>query len=60
MNRYIQELCQQAVERDSNKLAEEIALLLEGVIVTAQVSQQPATDKVAKRAAALLIEKRNR
>ena len=59
MNGYIQELCQQAVEQDSNKLAEEIALLLEGAIVTAQVSQQPTAAKIAKRAAALLIEKRS-
>ena len=60
MHGYIRELCQQAVERDPNKLAEEIALLLEGAIVTAQVSQQPAAAKIAKRAAALLIEERSR
>ena len=38
-------------------LAEEIALLLEGATVTAQVSQQPKAAKVAKGVAKALVEK---
>ncbi|NKB80527.1 MAG: TetR family transcriptional regulator [Nitrospirales bacterium] len=59
MNGYIQELCQKFMAREPNKLAEEIALLLEGAIVTAQVSQQPTAAKIAKRVAAILIDKRS-
>lgn len=54
---YIWELCEQAGAPYPQELAEELALLLEGATVTAQVSQNPRTAKIAKRAAKVLIEK---
>ncbi len=54
---YIYSLCQQAGAKDPQGLAEELALLLEGATVTAQVSQNPRTAKVAKRVARGLIDK---
>ena len=54
---YIHSLCEQAGAKDSQALAEELALLLEGATVTAQVSQNPHTAKIAKRAAKALIDK---
>jgi AcrR family transcriptional regulator len=54
---YIRELCQQAGASDPQGLAEELALLLEGATVTAQVSQNAKTAKIAKRAAKALIDK---
>ncbi|MGB0910976.1 MAG: TetR/AcrR family transcriptional regulator, partial [Nitrospirales bacterium] len=54
---YIQNLCQQAGASNPQQLAEELALLLEGATVTAQVSQNPKTAKIAKRAAMALIDK---
>jgi hypothetical protein len=39
-----------------DRTAEELALLMEEAIVTAQVSQKPDAAKIAKRAAAVLIE----
>ena len=54
---YIRELCEQAGASDSQGLAEELAMLLEGATVTAQVSQNPKTAKIAKRAAKALIDK---
>ena len=57
MSGYMRDLCKKAGAQDPEKLAEEIALLLEGAIVTAQVSQKPDAAKIAKRAAAVLIEK---
>ena len=53
---YIQHLCDEAGASDPQKLAEELAMLLEGATVTAQVSQNPNTAKIAKRAAKALIE----
>ena len=52
---YIQELCEQAGGSNPRELAEELAMLLEGATVTAQVSQNPQTAKIAKRAAKALI-----
>ncbi|MGV7227270.1 MAG: TetR/AcrR family transcriptional regulator [Nitrospirales bacterium] len=52
---YIQELCEQAGASNPPGLAEELAMLLEGATVTAQVSQNPQTAKIAKRAAKALI-----
>ncbi len=52
---YILELCQEAKVKHPRRLAEELALLLEGAIVTAQVSQQPRAAKIAKRAAKSLL-----
>ena len=54
---YIRGLCEQAGADNAEKLAEEIALLLEGATVTAQVSQQPKAAKVAKGVAKALVEK---
>ena len=48
---YIRELCEQTGASDPLELAEELAMLLEGATVTAQVSQNPKTAKIAKRAA---------
>ena len=54
---YIRELCEQGGASDPQGLAEELAMLLEGATVTAQVSQNPKTAKIAKRAAKALIDK---
>ncbi len=54
---YILSLCEQAGAANPQELAEELALLLEGATVTAQVSQNPKTAKIAKRAAKALIGK---
>ncbi len=57
MTEYIQQLCKKAGAKYPEELAEELALLLEGAIVTAQVSQKPKAAEIAKRAARILIEK---
>ena len=54
---YIQELCRKAGATNPDRLAEELALLLEGAIVTAQVSRNPKAAQIAKRATKALIEK---
>ncbi|MEX2493303.1 MAG: TetR/AcrR family transcriptional regulator [Nitrospirales bacterium] len=54
---YILSLCEQAGVTQPQKLAEELALLLEGATVTAQISLNPKTAKIAKRAAEALIDK---
>jgi len=54
---YIQKLCQEAGASDPQGLAEELAMLFEGATVTAQVSQNPKTAKIAKRVAKALIDK---
>lgn len=54
---YIHELCEEAGASNPRELAEELALLLEGATVTAQVSQNPKTAQIAKRAAKALIDK---
>ncbi len=54
---YIRELCQQAGAPQPKELAEELGLLLEGATVTAQISQNPKTAQIAKRAAKVLIDK---
>ncbi len=54
---YIHSLCQQAGVKNPQGLAEELALLLEGATVTAQVSQNPKSAQIAKRAAKALIDK---
>ncbi|MCA9473240.1 MAG: TetR/AcrR family transcriptional regulator [Nitrospirales bacterium] len=53
---YIQELCQKAGASNPQALAEELAILLEGATVTAQVSQNPKAAQIAKRAAKTLID----
>ena len=57
MEEYMTGLCVQMGAKHPGKLAEEIALLLEGAIVTAQVSQKPEAARIAKRAAAVLLDK---
>ncbi|MDT7043623.1 TetR/AcrR family transcriptional regulator [Candidatus Nitronereus thalassa] len=54
---YIRELCAKAGAKDPLRLAEELALLFEGAIVTAQVSQNPKAAEIAKRASRALIQK---
>ena len=53
---YIFSLCKQAGAKDPQGLAEELAMLLEGATVTAQVSQNPKTAQIAKRVAKALID----
>lgn len=56
MRRYIEDLCAALPAPDPAGLAEELALLLEGSIVTAQVSQEGGrAARVAKTVAASLI-----
>jgi len=54
---YIRELCEQLGASNPSALSEELFLLLEGATVTAQVSQNPKTAQIAKRAAKSLIDK---
>ncbi len=54
---FIRQLCQKAGAKDSARLAEELALLFEGAIVTAQVSQNPKAAQIAKRACKTLVIK---
>lgn len=57
MRGYIVGLCRDLKVRDPEELADEIAMLLEGAIVTAQVSQSRAhAAQVAKAAAKTLID----
>ena len=57
MPEFILDLCVKAGAQHPQQLAEELALLLEGAIVTAQVSQKPEAAKIAKRAAEVLIDR---
>jgi len=52
----IRGLCKQARASDPKGLSEELAMLLEGATVTAQVSQNPKTAQIAKRVAKALID----
>ena len=56
MKRYIRELGEKAGALNPEKLADELALLLEGAIVTAQVSKSDNAAQVAKRTAKILID----
>jgi AcrR family transcriptional regulator len=57
MRRFIEDLCREMRAPDPATLAEELALLLEGAIVTAQVSETGRrAAEVAKTAAAALID----
>ena len=58
MRGFIEQLCRELPVAEPSVLAEELALLLEGAIVTAQVSQQRSrAAQVAKTAAAVLIDR---
>lgn len=52
---YIKELCDQAGAKHADELADELALLLEGAIVTAQVSNKTGAARIAKSAATKII-----
>jgi AcrR family transcriptional regulator len=54
---YIKTLCVEAGAEAPDALADQLALILEGAIVTAQVSQNPKAAQTAKDAAAVLIER---
>ncbi|MBS1993379.1 MAG: TetR/AcrR family transcriptional regulator [Cyanobacteria bacterium SZAS LIN-3] len=56
MRQYMESLCREAGAKKPRELSEELALLLEGSIVTAQVSQIPNAAGIAKRTAKLLLE----
>jgi len=53
--KYIRDLCVQAGAEEPDVLADKLALILEGAIVTSQVSQNPAAAKTAKNIARPLI-----
>lgn len=56
MRRYIFNLCEKAKANDSEKLADEIALLLEGAIASAQVTNSSLSANTAKRIAESLLK----
>lgn len=56
MRGYIEKLCVEANADDPGKLANELGILLEGAIVTAQVSKAPDAARTAKNIAALLMK----
>jgi len=55
MRDYIMELCKQAGAEEPDALADQLALILEGAIVTAQVSQKSDSARTAKRIASQLL-----
>lgn len=57
MREYIRELCIQAKAAEPDSLADQLALLLEGAIVTAQVSQQVDSARTAKEIARRLLDR---
>ncbi len=60
MHSYMKSLAEQAGIKEADELASELALLLEGSIVTAQVSEQrDKAAKTAKRVAKTLIDEAN-
>lgn len=56
MRTYVEELCTAANAAHPTELAKELGILLEGAIVTAQVSQDPMAANTAKNIAKLVIE----
>ncbi len=52
---YFKELCVQAGVEEPDVLADKLALLFEGAVVTSQVSQKPQAAKTAKHIAKSLI-----
>jgi AcrR family transcriptional regulator len=55
MRDYIRELCVQANSKEPDALADQLALIFEGAIVTAQVSQKVESARIAKKIARQLI-----
>ena len=56
MRAYFKELCVQAGVEEPDVLADKLALLFEGAVVTSQVSQKPQAAKTAKDIAKSLID----
>lgn len=56
MRGYIEKLCADFGADDPDELAKELGILLEGAIVTAQVSKDPNAAKTAKNIATILLE----
>ena len=56
MHSFILKLCKKGNFKRPEELADEVAMLLEGSIVTAQVSQKPEAAQIAKRTTELLIQ----
>ena len=56
MHIFILKLCEEGNFKQPEELADEIAMLLEGSIVTAQVSQKPHAAQIAKRTTQLLLK----
>ena len=56
MHSFIREVCVDAGAQDPNGLADELALLLEGSIVTAQVAKNSAAADIAKKSAQKIIK----
>lgn len=57
MRCYIESLAEEAGLERPKEVAASLAILLEGAIVTAQVSQDPASAQTARRAAEVLIDR---
>ena len=57
MRDYIRDLCVQAGAKQPDIIADKLALLFEGAVVTSQVSQNPDAARTAKDIARPLIEK---
>ena len=55
MRNYIRDLCAQTGAEEPDILADKMALLFEGAVVTSQVSQNPDAAKTAKDIARLLV-----
>ncbi|PZM77478.1 MAG: TetR/AcrR family transcriptional regulator [Candidatus Melainabacteria bacterium] len=55
MRQYMECFCIEAGSGQPKELSEQLALLLEGSIVTAQVSQKPNAAEIAKKTAKLLL-----
>ena len=55
MGRYVEQLATEAHANNPSELAQELGLLLEGAIVTAQVNQNPDAAKTAKNVASILV-----
>ncbi|MEH6358242.1 MAG: TetR/AcrR family transcriptional regulator [Pseudomonadales bacterium] len=53
---FIKGLCEEVGVRKPQELADELSILLEGAIVTAQLSPQLEAANIAKRAAVILLE----
>ncbi len=56
MRNYIKDLCVQAGAEEPDILADKLALIFEGAVVTSQVSQAPESAKTAKDIARSLVE----